>query len=115
MTFSQKWFYAKLFKSFFQQFLLREKADIVGVFCFSEDSCLVYKDAMFISPHKFMGGVCTPGKNRDFWGPIVLHDNDLVVVDVGYGGYHRLSHSMYSVLFMCMGSLIKKWQQQNNA
>ena len=68
MTFSQKWFYAKLFKSFFQQFLLREKADIVGVFCFSEDSCLVYKDAMFISPHKFMGGVCTPGKNRDFLG-----------------------------------------------
>ena len=82
---------------------MREKADIDGVFCFSEDSCLAYKDAMFISPHKFMGGVCTPGKNRDLFGHIVLHDNDLLVADVGYGGYYRLNHYMYSLLFMCMG------------
>ena len=71
------------------------KADIDGVFCFSEDSCLAYKDAMFISPHKFMGGVCTPGKNRDLFGHIVLHDNDLLVADVGYGGYYRLLEPLY--------------------
>ena len=30
--------------------------------CLSEDSGFVYKDAMFISPHKFVGGVSTPGE-----------------------------------------------------
>ena len=27
----------------------------------SEDQSLVYKDAVFLSPHKFVGGVETPG------------------------------------------------------
>ena len=27
----------------------------------SEDQSLVYKDAVFLSPHKFVGGVGTPG------------------------------------------------------
>lgn len=30
--------------------------------CYSDDQGLVYKDAIFISTHKFVGGVETPGK-----------------------------------------------------
>ena len=30
--------------------------------CYSDDQGLVYKDAIFISTHKFVGGVETPGE-----------------------------------------------------
>lgn len=30
--------------------------------CYSDDQGLVYKDAIFISTHKFVGGVETPGR-----------------------------------------------------
>lgn len=42
-------------------------------FYFRKDQGLAYKDALFLSPHKFVGGPDTPGMNYYFTTLKYLH------------------------------------------